>query len=229
MLIRHTPSDTSRFFSFLYLVGISKCIRSKQLDHFVALKISCILAFVWICWPFSCIANKIAMHFSAFFLIIALYGVIVSAKVPIAPNNFDQFDSRMEKSTKLTNYRLPNNTKPNSYDIKIVTMVHQGEFGFTGKITINLQTLEDTKVITLHKRQLAIGNIELRDTQGDTFDLDAYEYDNVTEFLKIIPSNNVTLEKDKTFLLSIDYTGELRTDQKGFYRSSYVDANGTTK
>lgn len=168
------------------------------------------------------------MNFMTFFLISALYCAFVSAKVPIASNSVDEFDSSIEKSTKF-NYRLPNDTIPTKYEVAIVTNVHSGDFNFSGTVRIVVDILQDTKSITLHQRQLTIYSIELTDNQSSSFDLHPYEYDTLTEFLKITPLNNVTLAKGKTFFLKIEYTGVLREDQKGFYRSSYKDESGNTK
>lgn len=168
------------------------------------------------------------MNFMTFFLISALYCAFVSAKIPIASISTDEFGSSIQESTKF-NYRLPNDTIPTKYEINIVTNVHSGDFNFSGTVTIVVKILQDTKSITLHQRQLTINSIDLSDDQANTFDLHPYEYDTVTEFLKITPLNNVTLAKDKTFFLKIQYNGELREDQKGFYRSSYKDDSGNTK
>lgn len=204
------------------------CIQDEKLDGFAIVEISCALSVVWNCCELPGNINILAMNFMTFFLISALYCAFVSAKVPIASISADEFDSSIEKSTKF-NYRLPNDTIPTRYDINIVTNVHTGDFNFSGIVTIVVEILQDTKSITLHQRQLTITSIELTDNQANTFDLHPYEYDTVTEFLKITPLNNVTLTKNKTFFLKIQYNGELREDQKGFYRSSYKDDSGNTK
>lgn len=161
------------------------------------------------------------------FLIGVLCCTIVSCDLrPLDPNNVVQLDSR---DTRDTNYRLPNNTIPHTYDITLTTSVDEDIFDFDGTVNIVLEAIEESSSITLHVRQLTIKTISLLvlDTGADIA-LNEYTLDAVTEFL-VIPLKSKKLEKGKTYRLSITYTGILRTDNGGFYRSKYVDANGITR
>lgn len=171
------------------------------------------------------------MYFLRCLLVSALLcSAIVSAKSSsIAPRNINNFDDRMELTDQI-NYRLPNNTKPISYSIDLTTNISQSVFDFTGIVTINIEALEDSKSITLHARQLTIGEIELFNLQdGSTYDLLSHEYDSTTEFLTIRIAGNAIIPKGTKCSLKINYSGVLRTDRKGFYRSSYVDRFGFTR
>lgn len=123
-------------------------------------------------------------------------------------------------------YRLPNNTKPINYDITLITNIDKNEFNFSGVAVISLQVLETSANITLHARQLTIKSVKLTTLSGIMIRLNPSTYDATTEFLTI-PTQN--LYKDMNYVLTIEYSGELRTDQFGFYRSSYVNSNGETK
>ena len=146
-----------------------------------------------------------------FFIGILLCGAIVSGEIrPLDPNNVQAFTIGNRADEQ--NYRLPNDTKPETYDITIITTVDQAvdgddgtNFNFNGIVKINIKVLEDTTKITLHARQLTIDNIELKD--GNTnIATDPHDYQIVPEFL-VIPTKT-TLQKDKNYELTIEYTGK---------------------
>lgn len=123
-------------------------------------------------------------------------------------------------------YRLPNETYPEHYAIHLKTNIHDGNFSFTGKVEITIVTREVTSTIVIHARQLEISEVKLWNTIGTPTEilLDPFEYDEVTEFV-IIRLESGVLQSDTKYLLTVEYNGELRDDNLGFYRSSYRDAN----
>lgn len=122
------------------------------------------------------------------------------------------------------NYRLPNNTRPESYDITLITNIDQNDFNFMGCVVITLRVLEASHNITIHARQLNIHTVKLATIAGEAIDLNPFTYDDVTEFL-VIPSK-MELQKDTQYMLTVDYSGVLRTSSMGFYRGSYTNSKG---
>lgn len=150
----------------------------------------------------------------------------------INANEYAPFDHRFssifnETDNTEINYRLPNNTKPESYDIKLSTNIHEGDFNFSGLAAINLRVLEPSYNITLHARQLTIKSIQLTTSFGIKIDTHNFTYDPVTEFLTIPTTSQ--LQKNAQYQLAIAYSGTLRTDNLGFYRSSYINSKGETR
>lgn len=129
--------------------------------------------------------------------------------------------------TSQINYRLPNNTKPDSYDITIATNIDRNDFSFSGRVVINLHVLEPSYNITIHARQLDIKRISLLTSFGVGIQLNPHAHDNVTDHL-VIPTQ-VQLQEDTPYTLTVDYSGVLRTDRLGFYRDTYINAKGETK
>lgn len=122
-------------------------------------------------------------------------------------------------------YRLPNNTKPVYYDIKLETAIHEGNFTFTGYVDIQINVIEETDVITLHYRQLTISDVQLWDE--DTMTSPAYDYFTTREDQEFLVINlSETLKPGETYHVVIDYVGTLRNDDAGFYRSSYFNEAG---
>lgn len=124
------------------------------------------------------------------------------------------------------NYRLPNHTIPEHYDVDIFTQVHLKDDAFNGTVKILIAVLEDTKTVVLHARQLTIDSARIVDGPriiDCTFD---YPTENPTEFLTITPKNGQTLTKGNKLVVEITYKGKLRQDNGGFYRSTYKTENG---
>lgn len=122
-------------------------------------------------------------------------------------------------------YRLPNDTKPLLYRIILETGVHEGDFGFTGSVEIEIDVVKATNVITLHQRQLTIVDVKLlNEFGGETTLVDDWTFRDDREFLDI----NLTemLEVNVGYMIAINYTGTLRDDEAGFYKSSYLNAAG---
>lgn len=117
-------------------------------------------------------------------------------------------------------YRLPNNTKADAYDISLVTDIARGLFNFSGSVTINITVLKPSNYITLHARQLTIKSVSLKSSDGSEYKLAETKYDQQTEHLTIQSLNGNLTNK---VTLHITYNGTLRIDEAGFYRSSYLD------
>lgn len=121
-------------------------------------------------------------------------------------------------------YRLPSNVEPLHYNLSISSNIHLGELEFSGEVKIKLKVLEPTSTITLHHRYLTILKVDLlRGTGGSIQSNIEPSYIPETEFLQITPRLPLTVDSEVWIVIS--YTGNLRDDRKGFYRSSYVDTN----
>ncbi|BFF91422.1 aminopeptidase N [Drosophila madeirensis] len=137
-----------------------------------------------------------------------------------------QFFATSRDDNDVNNYRLPNNTAPESYKVELWTNVHNGTRAFNGSVQIDLQVLELSSSITLHYRQTSnfTATIVSRDqANAQPIELDVTP-DTVREFLTITPKlATVTFAANTNWTLSIVYNGTLRNDMGGFYISSYTD------
>lgn len=128
-------------------------------------------------------------------------------------------------------YRLPNNTRPISYDVDLTTHIHtQTDFNFTGKVAIRISVIESSNTITLHQRQLTIGayDLTLASAPQTKIPLNDVSYNAETEFLSFtLTTGNLVVNSE--YILTISYSGILRTDQAGFYRSSYIADDGSRR
>lgn len=119
-------------------------------------------------------------------------------------------------------YRLPNNTVPTSYDVSFQTRVDILDFTFTGVVRIGILTKEPSTSITLHHRQLTIISALLWTTDSVPVPVPVSDPTYVVETEKLtIPVLSI-LPENTHYTLVITYTGIVRTDQGGLYRSSYT-------
>lgn len=118
-------------------------------------------------------------------------------------------------------YWLPNNTEPVSYNLRLSTDIHRGDFGFQGEVTILIRALEATNSVTLHSRQIIIERIDLL-ANGTLIQANVpFTYDSEVEFL-VIPVTG-GLEPGEELSIEITYQGFLRSELMGFFRTSYYD------
>lgn len=137
----------------------------------------------------------------------------------------------------VSGYRLPNTTSPLRYDIHLTTHVHdhgsKNQFDFEGKVSVALRVLEpNVQNITLHRRQITVTHVKLteRSPTGSAVIVDddsSFSTDETYEFLTVLAPS--PLKVGGEYVLEVQYHGELRSDNGGFYRSSYTDANGNTR
>lgn len=101
-------------------------------------------------------------------------------------------------------------------------------FTFDGICTIAIKPSQmNLDTITVHKVDLIIHDVSVTKEVGlfPQIDVKHTEYNNATE--KFVIKLAKSLAKDETFNVIFNYTGNLRDDMTGFYRSSYEDGNQT--
>lgn len=142
--------------------------------------------------------------------------VFLSMTVSVLTENFE-VDNLSSRS-----FRLPNNTIPLHYDVRIRSDIHRGDFIFEGEVRINITVLEASDVITLQYRQLIIRTINLRNPDDSILQQNApFRLISDLEFLEI-PTNNL-LAVGQALVVEVVYSGILREETSGFFRTSYVN------
>lgn len=163
-----------------------------------------------------------------------VFATLVAAKLPFSVPRVENISNKLTEPFQAgpsVSYRLPNNTRPVSYDVQLTTHIHtQTDFSFTGNVAVRFVTIETSNTIVLHQRQLTIGvySLHLATSPDVSIPLNTVEYDGVTEFLKFTLTSGSLIENNE-YVLSIAYNGTLRNDPGGFYRSSYTADDGATR
>lgn len=159
---------------------------------------------------------------------------IAAASNPLLYRQYpiDDIQNIQPRQNEAINYRLPNNTLPESYNVQFTTYVHQGDRGFSGNVEIIINIVSLTSNLTLHHRSLTIGTITLNDANngGNVQLAPVPSYDPITEFLTInLAATQAPLPVGGRYILRIAFSGQLRDDEAGFYMSSYVAADNSIR
>uniref|UniRef100_A0A034WMQ0 Aminopeptidase n=1 Tax=Bactrocera dorsalis TaxID=27457 RepID=A0A034WMQ0_BACDO len=135
-------------------------------------------------------------------------------------------------------YRLNTNIRPESYTVvlKPYLLVSDGPHRFTvdGEVFITIRVRgENVSEITLNAHQIEIKGASLSDNGINagrliqTFSNADLNYDETAQKLTL------KLEKELTpnglYLLHLEYIGQIRNDQKGFFHVNYTDSSGKEK
>ncbi|XP_065073169.1 aminopeptidase N-like [Ochlerotatus camptorhynchus] len=125
-------------------------------------------------------------------------------------------------------FRLPNSTIPTHYDLFIDTEIHNDNLDYNGTVKISINVLEDTKQIILHSSRSTLVELVLKDDNQLPITVINHEFEIEKEFLIVHVAS--ALKNGSRVVLEIDFLNSInRTDQAGFYRTSYNDDNGTLK
>lgn len=146
-------------------------------------------------------------------LIIFLFGL--STHVQSDAINF-------ERSTL---HRLPKNVSPASYELWLYPHLKSNNFAYEGRVIINFTVLANTNFITLNAAGLNI----LKEKSGlfrgsDSIDILSQDLDEVRQFYVISLGGTII---NGRYSLRLDFTGEIRDQLFGFYRSAIREGNRT--
>lgn len=161
---------------------------------------------------------------------IVIYIILSSIDIGLCVQN-----SNGKNVKKFNYYRLTTDVVPLDYLIEFTPYfnneIGKEPFTFDGIVTITVNvTKANVKNITLHKDELRITEQTLTIKSGEYFsnfslNIDRTEYNNVTNKFSIILSEPLVI--NQLYRLHLKFSGKLRTDMLGFYRSSYKDGNVT--
>ncbi|KAM7359496.1 uncharacterized protein ACRADG_013108 [Cochliomyia hominivorax] len=141
-------------------------------------------------------------------------------------NRLEFPNARVETLAEILNYRLPNSSYPEHYDITLTTNVHTGARDFTGLVVIDIVIVEPTTEIVIHARQTGDYKVNISNPSTGLSEELMTSYETERDFLTLKRKTDVPFDADTKWKLTISYTGKLRTDNKGFYLSSYNDTEG---
>ena len=145
-------------------------------------------------------------------------------------------ESRTAVVTPEINYRLPTDLQPFKYDIlmnfQFLTTYENNSFPYEGDVTIYINCVKTTSSLVFHVRNLTIYNstLSLKSSTDNTFkDINSFDWfiDYEREFF--IANLSTSLKSGHNYTFNTKFRGFLKDDNKGFYRSSYVDDKNVTK
>jgi len=131
---------------------------------------------------------------------------------------------------KMDVFRLPNNTEPISYTLDVQTFIdpQKNQFTFAGTVNITIRVKTSTEELTLNVDDLKINQIDV--TTDSTTDIEVTGNHVVVKNEQlVIQFKSPGLIADRVYHVQIAYSGELRNDMTGFYKSWYKDQDGSVK
>ena len=120
-------------------------------------------------------------------------------------------------------HRLPRHVVPSRYDVRLAPDLDA--LTFQGEETIALTVLEPTSEIVLNAAELAIREAVLTDARGRTLAA-AVELDEAAERCRLALAEPLA---PGPWRLRLAFGGTLNDKLRGFYRSTYKDAQGRTR
>ncbi|XP_058178358.1 aminopeptidase N-like [Anopheles ziemanni] len=116
-------------------------------------------------------------------------------------------------------YRLPNETTPESYVLELHSNIHQRDFTYTGTVTVQILVLQATRSIVLNSRGVGIVSVSVHNANQNVVPIEAIDVDPERELLTI--RTNVEFAQGARLQLTIRFENVLRDDVSGFFRASY--------
>uniref|UniRef100_A0A182M2A6 Aminopeptidase n=1 Tax=Anopheles culicifacies TaxID=139723 RepID=A0A182M2A6_9DIPT len=144
-------------------------------------------------------------------------------------DSIDKDDLKLASAQELR-YRLPDYIVPTHYKLFLDTQVHTGNRSYSGSVDIHLDVQRQTKTIYVHNRGLRITSNELyfSDSAANITFLETLRYtEDLEREFTIFAIRRAIAPAE--YILRLEFEGQLRTDDDGFYMSSYRDANGTRR
>lgn len=133
-------------------------------------------------------------------------------------------------------YRLPTEILPYHYDV-IVKLQFVNEtvgkaFPYYGEVKIYLRCIKDTSSLVLHINKLDIDNttISVKSLTDQNYgEFIAFNWTNDFQRHFMIANFTKPFKSGHNYTFEAKFVGYLTDDNAGFYRSSYIDNNGTKK
>ena len=125
--------------------------------------------------------------------------------------------------------RLPRTLIPSDYTLALKVDLEQ--FVFQGSVVINVLCKEDTNYVIIHSNDLTVDDpkVEVRDlTNNLGVHIDRHVRVPINQFHVLQMARDLVAGHRYKITFG-RFTGELKDDLRGIYRSSYKDQSGTTR
>lgn len=133
-------------------------------------------------------------------------------------------DSEAAKNDK--DLRLPRSIHPISYDVVILPFLTEDNFTFNGEIAVKIQVTETCKNITLHSFSLQIiwSSSHIQKLGDDGKPAENVSITNqyfVEDKQFLILETSKELKSNSTFVVKLKFSGSIKDNLQGIYKSSY--------
>lgn len=162
--------------------------------------------------------------------LVLVTSVTLTAAKPLFPIDDFLTEDDINARQDAIKYRLPNETYPIAYKVHLNTRVDEADFVFTGQVDIRVGVAVATQAITIHALNLTVDTVALYKSGLPDTPIDILEptLNESNDFL-VITTATEQLAVGTEYILVIEYWSELREDEAGFYKASYVTDDGETR
>ena len=133
-------------------------------------------------------------------------------------------------------YRLPKHILPTRYDLHIQPMftAKKEPIFYNGRIKMYLNCVVTTSKLMFNMKDIELTSYLVNEDGGDEMRVNFnYTYEEDTQFFVAdnlkAKDGSAFFKAGKKYVFSATFKVNVRNDNVGFYKSSYVDADGTTK
>lgn len=122
--------------------------------------------------------------------------------------------------------RLPDNTEPRSYALRVEPNLEPENASFAGSVDITIAVMTATSTITLNSKGLVLHDIRVTDENTDR-DISVSSWSYVEDREQVVISMDGHVLANRRYTIRIKFEGILRDDGTGFYKSGYeTDSDG---
>ncbi|XP_043289619.1 uncharacterized protein [Venturia canescens] len=147
--------------------------------------------------------------------------IVLTGSIPVFENGANNTNETLEtREEMMTRYRLPNNSVPRLYRIKIEPNMEDETLTWAGESNIDLEVLTVTKIITLHAYENLVINENFTNvvvSTGEKYEPIEHVRDSEVEFLNIVFDQDIPVGNHT---LNIKYHGTDPEEFTGFYKSA---------
>jgi aminopeptidase N len=129
------------------------------------------------------------------------------------------------------NYRLSADLVPLRYEINLRVQFDnefEESFPYDGEITMFFMSNKDTSDLIFHINKILIDNstLSIKSLTDNSFNqINNFKWKNDYERQFFVANLAQTFKANNNYTVSMKFTGSLASDNAGFYRSSYLDAD----
>lgn len=121
-------------------------------------------------------------------------------------------------------FRLPNITKPESYDLHIIPNLNGLNSTYSGYVKIVIVANTPTDIVTINVKELHITEVTFSEFDRQPCkEIKVIEKISVPKNEQFVIKLETALIPDSKYLLTISFRSSIRTDDTGFFLSSYVE------
>ncbi|KAF5279560.1 hypothetical protein FQR65_LT03382 [Abscondita terminalis] len=158
-----------------------------------------------------------------------LIALAVGLTILLYPHCSTAAPEALTNAVRPTATRLPTNLSPSHYRLQIIPFLNEKNFTTSGAVTITFKVKEETNkiVVNIYDMEIDKESVKVKHINSTEYiTVTDQQFEDVSQ-IYVITTQDV-LQNDEEYDLEIKFTGHLRDNMQGFYRSQYIDPKTNT-